>query len=58
MQCMQLHGGTVGLLPGGMAVHLFLDPPIEDLWPHLLKEHDDIFEPLNSPRYIIGDWWS
>ena len=29
-----------------MAVRLFLDPPIEDLWMHLLKSQDDIFEPL------------
>ena len=37
---------VVGLLPGGMAVHLFLDPPIEDLWTHLLESQDDTFEPL------------
>ena len=58
MRCMHLHGGIVGLLPGSIAVHLFLDPPIEDLWPHLRKCQDDIFEPLDSPRYIIDDWWS
>lgn len=50
--------GSVGVLPGGMAAHLFLDHPIEDLWPHLLESQDDIFEPLVPLCYIIDDWWS
>jgi hypothetical protein len=48
-----------GLL--SVAVHLFLEAPIEDSQPHLLQRQDvcHISASLQIPLcYIIDDWWS